>query len=180
MGEDNEINAARDGDSVDVMLAEWRSEWPELDVSSSAVMARLLRAARLVEELLATRLRRSAEMPIANVGDFDLLQALRRSGAPYALTPGQLRQALVVSSAGLTGRLKRLEGEGWIERCPSPVDGRSTLVRLTEEGRARFDRTVERHFQVERDVLSVLDPEERTVIADALRKLLLSLKQDTR
>jgi len=180
MGKDDEIKAASDGDSVDVMLAEWRSEWPELDVSSSEVVARLLRAARLLEELFATQLRRSAGMPIANVGDFDLLHALRRSGPPYAMTPGQLRRALVVSSAGLTGRLNRLEREGWIERGPSPIDGRSTLVSLTEEGRASFDRTVERHFGLERDVLSVLEPKERSVIADALRKLLVSLEQGAR
>ncbi|WP_093895268.1 MarR family winged helix-turn-helix transcriptional regulator [Streptomyces sp. Ncost-T10-10d] len=179
MSEDDVNKAVSDGDSVDAMLAEWRSEWPELDVSSSEVVGRLLRAARLLEELFATRLRRSAGMPIANVGDFDLLQALRRSGPPYALTPGQLRRALVVSSAGLTGRLNRLEREGWIERGPSPVDGRSILVGLTEEGRASFDRTVRRHFGLEQDVLSVLGPRERAAIADALRKLLVSLEQDT-
>ncbi|MFE7354135.1 MarR family winged helix-turn-helix transcriptional regulator [Streptomyces sp. NPDC057543] len=180
MGDDEETRTASDGDSVDAMLAEWRSEWPELDVSSSEVVARLLRAARLLEELFATRLRRSGGLPIANVGDFDLLQALRRSGPPYALTPGQLRRALVVSSAGLTGRLNRLEREGWIERGPSPVDGRSTLVGLTEEGRASFDHAVRRHFGLEQDVLSVLEPGERAAIADALRKLLVSLEQDTR
>ncbi|GHB66131.1 MarR family transcriptional regulator [Streptomyces viridiviolaceus] len=180
MGEDDEIDAVADGDSVDVMQAEWRSEWPELDVSSSEVVARLLRAARLLDEQIAARLRRSAGMPITNVGDFDLLQALRRSGAPYALTPGQLRRALVVSSAGLTGRLKRLEEEGWIERRPSPADGRSTLVSLTEEGRASFDRTAEQHFGWERRLLSVLGSEECTQVAGALRKLLLSLEQDAR
>lgn len=178
MGKDDDMEAAGDGDSVDAMLAEWRSEWPDLDVSSSEVTARLLRAARLMEEQLATRLRRlGADMPIANVGDFDLLQALRRSGPPYALTPGQLRRALIVSSAGLTGRLNRLEREGWIERGPSSVDGRSTVVSLTEEGRSHCDRALQRHFGTERDLLSVLEPEERAGIAAALRKLLVSLEQ---
>ncbi|GAA3475807.1 MULTISPECIES: MarR family winged helix-turn-helix transcriptional regulator [Streptomyces] len=180
MDEDDDIKAAGGADSVDTMLAEWRNEWPDLNVSSSAVVARLLRAARLLDELFANRLRRSAGMPLANVGDFDLLQALRRSGPPYALTPGQLRQALVVSSAGLTGRLNRLEREGWIARGASPVDGRSTLVGLTEKGRASFDPMVEQHFSLERDILSVLDPEERAVVADALRKILASLEQDAR
>lgn len=179
MAEDDEIQVADDGDSVDAMLAEWRSERPELDVSSSEVIARLLRAARLLEDLFASRLRHPGDMPIANVGDFDLLQALRRSGPPYTLTPGQLRQALIVSSAGITGRLNRLERECWIERGPSPADGRSTLVRLTEEGRASFDRAVEQHFSLERDVLSVLEPEERTGVADALRKLLAALEADS-
>lgn len=149
-------------------------------MSSSAVIARLLRTARLLEELFATRLRRSEGMVIAHVGDFDVLHALRRSGPPYALTPGQLRRALVVSSAGLTGRFDRLEREGWIERGPSPVDGRSTLVSLTEEGRASLDRVLEQHFALERDVLSVLEPREHAAVADALRKLLVSLEGSAR
>ncbi|EFE67757.1 MULTISPECIES: MarR family winged helix-turn-helix transcriptional regulator [Streptomyces] len=180
MRKDDETEAAADGDSVDEMLAEWRSEWTELDVSSSAVIARLLRTAQLLEELFATHLRRSGGMTVANVGDFDVLHALRRSGPPYALTPGQLRRALVVSSAGLTGRFNRLEREGWITRGPSPVDGRSTLVSLTEEGRASLDRVLEQHYDLERKVLSVLEPEERATVADALRKLLASLEGDAR
>jgi DNA-binding MarR family transcriptional regulator len=179
MAEDDEIPVADEGDSVDAMMAEWRSEWPELDVSSSAVIARLLRAAQLLEDRFTSGLRRPGGMPIANVGDFDLLQALRRSGPPYTLTPGQLRQALIVSSAGITGRLNRLEREGWIERGPSPADGRSTLVRLTDEGRANIDRALGQHFGLERDVLSVLEPEERAGVADALRKLLAALEADS-
>ncbi|WP_229834221.1 hypothetical protein [Streptomyces xantholiticus] len=46
------------------MPAEWRSEWPELDVSSSEVIARLLRAAQLLEDLFATRLRHAGDMPM--------------------------------------------------------------------------------------------------------------------
>ncbi|AYL37593.1 MarR family winged helix-turn-helix transcriptional regulator [Streptomyces fungicidicus] len=180
MREDEDAEAAVDGDSVDVMLAELRSEWAGLDVSSSEVVARLLRAAQLLEERFTAQLRRAGGMAVANVGDFDVLHALRRSGPPYALTPGQLRRALVVSSAGLTGRFNRLEREGWIERGPSPVDGRSTLVRLTEEGRTNVDRVLERHFGLERDVLSVLEPGERASVAHALRKLLMSLEDDVR
>ncbi|MBL3665300.1 MarR family transcriptional regulator [Streptomyces sp. M2CJ-2] len=180
MREDEETEAAVDGDSVDTMLAEWHSEWPELDVSSTEVIARLMRTARLLEERFVAQLRRAGGVPIANLGDFDVLHALRRSGPHHALTPGQLRQALIVSSAGLTGRFNRLEREGWIERGPSPDDGRSTLVRLTEEGRASVDRVLEAHFGLEREALSVLDPEERAAIRDSLRKLLVSLEDDAR
>ncbi|MFF0104835.1 MarR family winged helix-turn-helix transcriptional regulator [Streptomyces hirsutus] len=180
MRKDEETEAAVDGDSVDEMVGEWRSEWPELDVSSTEVIARLVRTARLLEELFVTQLRRADGGPLANLGDFDVLHALRRSGPPYALTPGQLRRALIVSSAGLTGRLNRLEREGWIERGPSPDDGRSTLVRLTEEGRARLVGVMEQHFVLERKALSVLDPEERAAVKNGLRKLLMSLEGEAR
>ncbi|AVH60635.1 MULTISPECIES: MarR family winged helix-turn-helix transcriptional regulator [Streptomyces] len=164
------------GDSVAAMLEQWGHQWPKLDVSSSAVIGRLLRAARLIEELVEDQLRRREGRAIANVGDFDLLQALRRTGPPYVLTPGQLKQALIVSSAGLSGRLNRLEREGWINRTMSPDDRRVSLVSLTEQGREDFDRRIEGHLALEQKLLSVLEPEERATVACALRKLLSSLE----
>ncbi|CAM5284399.1 hypothetical protein SHIRM173S_04301 [Streptomyces hirsutus] len=40
MRKDEEAEAAVDGDSVDETVGEWRNEWPELDVSSTEVIAR--------------------------------------------------------------------------------------------------------------------------------------------
>ncbi|MCX4513869.1 MarR family transcriptional regulator [Streptomyces sp. NBC_01619] len=164
------------GDSVDAMLAQWSRWLPELDVSSSAVIGRLLRAARLTEERFADQLRRRDGRAVANVGDFDVLQTLRRAEPPYALTPGQLRRSLLVSSAGLSGRLNRLERAGWISRTTSPDDRRCSLVSLTEQGRKDFDGLIESQLALERELLSVLEPEERAAVAAALRKLLLSLE----
>ncbi|GGT33346.1 MarR family transcriptional regulator [Streptomyces chromofuscus] len=164
------------GDSVDAMLRQSRLQWPELDVSSMAVIGRLLRAARLTEEVLADRLRRREGRTIANVGDMDLLLALRRAAPSYALTPGQLMRSLIVSSAGLSGRLNRLEREGWITRTISPEDRRSTRVSLTEQALAELDTRIEALFALERELVSVLEPDERATVARALRKLLLSLE----
>lgn len=164
------------GDSVDIMLRQWRGRSPEVDVSSGEVLARLLRTARLAEELLEDRLRRQPGRTITNVGDFDLLQTLRRAAPGNALTPGQLMQYLVVSSAGLSGRLNRLERDGWIVRTASPDDRRRSLVTLTAQGREEFDQHLESHLAVERQLLSVLSVEERAVVVSALRKLLLTLE----
>ncbi|MEV0016159.1 MarR family winged helix-turn-helix transcriptional regulator [Streptomyces tendae] len=164
------------GDSVDAMLRQWAEHRPGVDVSSSEVVARLLRAARLAEELFEARLRRQPGRTITNVGDFDLLQTLRRAAPGHALTPGQLMRHLVVSSAGLSGRLNRLERDGWIVRTASPDDRRRSLVKLTVQGREEFDRRLEDHLAVERKLLSVLDARERAVVVDALRKLLFLLE----
>lgn len=61
------------------MLRQWEERRPGVDVSSSEVLARLLRAARLAEELFEERLRHRPGRTITNVGDFDLLQTLRRA-----------------------------------------------------------------------------------------------------
>ncbi|MGW4549005.1 hypothetical protein ACWEN4_21935 [Streptomyces violaceorubidus] len=57
------------GDSVDAMLRQWEERRPGVDVSSGEVVARLLRAARLAEELFEERLRRQPGRAITNVGD---------------------------------------------------------------------------------------------------------------
>ncbi|MFF9862945.1 MarR family winged helix-turn-helix transcriptional regulator [Streptomyces tendae] len=158
------------------MLRQWEERRPGVDVSSSEVLARLLRAARLAEELFEEQLRRQPGRTITNVGDFDLLQTLRRTAPGHALTPGQLMRHLVVSSAGLSGRLNRLERDGWIVRTASPDDRRRSLVSLTVQGREEFDRRLEGHLAVERELLSVLDARERVVVVGALRKLLLALE----
>ncbi|MFK0120844.1 MarR family winged helix-turn-helix transcriptional regulator [Streptomyces sp. NPDC090994] len=167
---------AQPGDSADVLLRQWEGQPPGVDVSSSAVLARLLRAARLAEDLFVERLRRQPGPALTNVGDFDLLRTLRRAAPGNALTPGQLMRSLVISSAGLSGRLNRLERDGWIVRTASPDDRRRSLVTLTQQGRREFDRRLESHLAVERQLLSVLSPEERGAVVTALRKLLLALE----
>ncbi|MFJ4833354.1 MarR family winged helix-turn-helix transcriptional regulator [Streptomyces sp. NPDC088747] len=165
-----------EADVIDAAAREWAEAYPRLDVSPGDVLARVQRLGQLIEEAQNRRLRRRAGMVVNNVGDFDVLRALRRVGPPYALTPGRLREAMLVSGAGLSGRLKRLEQEGWITREASPDDGRSLLVRLTPEGVADLDRDLEAHYAFESDLLRSLDLDTRRQSADVLRVLLLDVE----
>jgi DNA-binding MarR family transcriptional regulator len=47
------------------------------------------------------------------------------------LTPSVLGNMLRLTSGGTTAMVQRLERAGHVEREPHPVDGRSTLLRLT-------------------------------------------------
>ena len=47
-----------------------------------------------------------------NEGDFDVLAALRRSGAPYARAAGDLADHTMITTGGLTKRVDRLVREG--------------------------------------------------------------------
>ncbi|HKP07797.1 MAG TPA: MarR family transcriptional regulator [Microbacterium sp.] len=116
------------------------------------------------------------ELPLTNRGDFDVLRTLRSSGPPYALTPRVIERGMLVSAAGLTGRLKRLEAAGWIRRTASEVDGRSVLVQLTESGLMALDRSLPGHYAFEASLLDAIDPAERAVVADVLRRLINSLE----
>jgi DNA-binding MarR family transcriptional regulator len=84
---------------------------------------------------------------------------------------------MLVSGAGLSGRLNKLAKEGWITREASPADGRSSLVRLTPEGVADLDRDLEAHYAFESDLLRALDVDRRREVAGALRALLLDLEE---
>lgn len=104
-------------------------------------------------------------------GEFDVLATLRRSGAPFTLTPTQLYEATMMSSGGMTARLDRLEKRGLIIREPNPQDRRGTLVRLTDEGRELVEAAVIPHAANETRLLEALTTDERDQLNELLRKL---------
>ena len=74
------------------------------------------------------------------IGEFDVLAALRRSGDPFVMKPTDLARVLMLSPAGMTNRVDRLEAAGWIERQNDPDDRRRTFIWLTPTGRQRLER----------------------------------------
>lgn len=107
-----------------------------------------------------------------NEGDYGVLAPLRRSGAPFELTPTELARLRMMTSGGMTAALDRLERKGLIERVPNPADRRGSLVRLTETGRDIVDAAMTRHVAVEQQLLSGLDDDEQAQLIALLRKLL--------
>jgi DNA-binding MarR family transcriptional regulator len=71
-----------------------------------------------------------------------------------------LRQVLGLTSSGTVRLLDRLAESGYIERGPGP-DGRSTTVRLTEQGRLAAQRVSQARAAVLQTALGVLTPAER-------------------
>jgi DNA-binding MarR family transcriptional regulator len=66
------------------------------------------------------------------------LAVIDGAGAP--LTPSQVSERLLVPSATLTTTFDLLERHGWIRRTPNPDDRRSTLIEITDDGRAMADQ----------------------------------------
>ena len=62
-------------------------------------------------------------------------------GPPHRLSPTRLGRGLMLSSAGVTSRIDRLERRRLVHRLPDPDDRRGVIVELTEEG-ARLDEAV--------------------------------------
>ncbi|MGH3165149.1 MAG: MarR family winged helix-turn-helix transcriptional regulator [Trebonia sp.] len=161
-------------DRIDAMLDQWRLERPDLEVSATGVLGRFARVyelgVRAVEEVFARHgLQR---------GEFDVLAALRRTGAPYTLTPSVLAEHLMLSRAGMTSRLDRLEAAGLVKRSLDAGDRRSFKVRLTPRGLDVIEAAVTEHFENQSRLLALLDPGERDTLDHLLRKLLRELDAD--
>jgi DNA-binding MarR family transcriptional regulator len=154
-------------DDVDDLVRAWRRERPDLDVAPLEVLSRVVRLARYLD-----RARRAA---FAGHGleawEFDVLAALRRTGPPYALSPGQLLTQTLVSSGTMTNRIDRLAARRLVERLPDPGDRRGVLVQLTTEGRGRVDEAMADLLRREREILIPLTERQRATLAALLRSL---------
>ncbi len=156
---------------VDVMIERWARERPDLDASSLAIVARVTRLARAIDEDAAATLR---EFNLSDV-EFQLLAAIRTAPDCRA-APRTLLQPLMVTSGGLTNRIDRLEAAGWTVRAPNPADRRGVFLELTPSGRDLVDRVTAAYLENQRELLrEALTDEERTRLAPLLRKLLDSL-----
>ncbi|MBN6056816.1 MarR family transcriptional regulator [Nonomuraea sp. RK-328] len=155
-------------DAIDVILEQWRRERPDLDLSPMGVFGRLAQAARVVEASVDEVFTRHGLRP----GEFDVLAALRRSGPPYTMIPSELSAVLMMSRAGMTNRLDRLEAAELVERSLDPADRRSFRVTLTPEGRRVIDATLTDHAANLARLASCLDPGDAETLDRILRSML--------
>ncbi len=162
------------GDHVDRLRAQWARELPDLDTEPMAILGRAFRLGNMV--------RPSIEATFAGFGldrgEFDVIATLRRSGAPYRLTPTEMYSLLMISSGGLTHRLDRLERAGLIRREKSPHDGRSVQVVLTEAGATLAETAFRTDMTSEARFLRGLDAKERTALAGLLSKLIAGVEAE--
>ncbi|MGR0320504.1 MarR family winged helix-turn-helix transcriptional regulator [Agromyces sp. ZXT2-3] len=160
------------GDHVSRIMAEWRRERPDLDVSPQGVIGRLHRLANaLTEELVAVYSRFGL-----SEGEFDVLATLRRAGAPYERTPGDLAASTMVTSGAVTKRVDRLEERGLVSRRASETDGRGRVIALTPAGRDLIDEVMTAHMTNEHRLLAAIDADERAVLERVLTRWLTAFE----
>lgn len=158
---------------MDALLAQWRTERPDLDPRPMGVIGRLSRASRLIDRQLKDHFAADTLEP----WEFDVLATLRRA-RPVArpLTAGELVASSMVTSGAITNRVDRLVARGLVTREIDLDNRRRVLIGLTDAGRALVDRAVEGHLEHERAMLSGLTEPQQDQLADLLRTLLLSLE----
>ncbi|MET7768875.1 MarR family transcriptional regulator [Nocardia sp. NPDC005366] len=162
----------RNSDPVDRITAQWRRERPDLDLEAMAILGRLGRLMMVAQgEIEAVFTAHGL-----NRGEFDVLAALRRSGQPFELNPSVLADTLMLSRAGMTGRLDRLESAGLVRRSADAADRRAIRVALTAAGRELVDTVVTDHIENETRMLAVLDAADRRELDRIVRVLLESME----
>lgn len=160
-------------DRVARIQREWARERPDVDVRPQGVIGRLHRLGAYLTEELCVVYRKYG----LGEGDFDVLAALRRAGAPFERAPGELAEHTMVTTGAMTKRVDRLERAGLVSRRTSESDGRGRVVALTSEGRALIDRAFSEHMANERRLLAALTEGEAAHLESLLIKWLAATEE---
>lgn len=155
-------------DHVERILEQWRRERADLNVAPMGLLGRLGR--------LHAHLMREVERTLAEHGlnraSFDVLATLRRAGAPYRLSAGDLLAATMVTSGTMTNRIDQLEKQKLVERIANPQDGRSVLIGLTGEGFRLVEKAVTAHVENQHRLTQSLSPQDFAALDSLLARYL--------
>ena len=163
-------------DWTDALLDRLADSHTPQEIEPYQVTARLSRIAQHV----ARRQEEAFGRFKLNRGEVGVLGALLLAGSDRKLSPTQLFKGLMLSSAGITSRLDRLERRGYIQRTRHPTDRRGVLVGLTAAGRRVLDQAVSADAAVERELVAGLSRKDRAGLVAVLRKLLTHLESTDR
>lgn len=162
-------------DWTDELLDRWTGVRPQQDMEPYQVTARISR--------IGLHIARGQEEAFGrfglNRGEVGVLGALRIAGPKQQLSPTRLFKGLMLSSAGITSRLDRLERRGYVIRRRHPDDRRGVLVELTDAGREVLDQAVRANTGGEKELIANLTKQEQKALAGLLKKMLAGLEPTT-
>ncbi len=96
-------------------------------------------------------------------------------GADQPLTPSEISERTLTSSATMTATIDALEGRGWVRRVRNPDDRRSVHVEITDEGQAVTDRFLPGIRRLDVAICAGLSSSERATMLDLLGKVLAQI-----
>jgi DNA-binding MarR family transcriptional regulator len=126
----------------------------------------LTEAVSLLQHQIEQQLRTEGDLSYVQ---FQLLARLANADGPLTMT--QLADGVVYSRSGLTYQAGLLEKAGLITRGPSPDDERATLVTITDNGRALFNRVLPGHTQVTRLLFDPLTDDDLHHLGDIMTRV---------
>jgi DNA-binding MarR family transcriptional regulator len=158
-------------DSVDRHIARWRNKAP-FDERAEAIITRI--------QLLTKHASHAKHEALAEVGlqefEFETLHRLASRGKPWRAIPSQLANELMISPAGMTGRLDTLEKAGLVRRLRSTDDRRRVDVELTELGHARWYDAMKVQGAAEEAMVEPLDHADQDTLMVLLKRMLVHVE----
>lgn len=124
-------------------------------------LSRALRAVHRDSELLF----RQYDLTAAQ---FAVLEALYHKGDQ---TIGALIESILSTSGNMTVVVRNLEQHGLVQRTENPLDRRSFLVHMTEQGAALIADVFAKHMVLVEESLSPITREEKETVIRILRRL---------
>lgn len=148
------------------MEPDFGEEYPGADARSAECFMNLVRAGDVLVAEVNRRLK----------ADFDLsatagivLAIIDGAGGP--ITPSEVAERAIVTSASVTSLLDTLERRGFLVRVRHPTDRRKLLLELTDAGRTVVDRFLPGIYQMQTRLMAPLTPKERSQLLELLAKV---------
>lgn len=133
------------------------------DSKLEAVAHQLMTVLPQINRLMAVELRQEVDES-ATMPQFRALAYLMEQ--PMTLTSLAQKRRVSLQSAGEL--VQALVARGWVVRTPDPSDRRSSILQLTDEGRANYDRVRARMQEQLVAYLALLTDAERDTVQGAL------------
>lgn len=160
-------------DFVDSLEEEWLAEDPTLPTDAIPVVARIVRLSYYIAEKVDRNL---ARFDLTR-GEFEVMAVLVRN--PHIkVTPKLLQSKILITSGGLSNRIRKLEEKKFLTRRPDAGDRRNVILYATALGREVTLAAVTSHMEVERKIVEGLRLEEKQSLAKLLKRLILVQKTE--
>ena len=111
-----------------------------------------------------------------HVSHFSILNHLSRRN--FDETPVMLADAFQVTKGTMTHSLQVLEKRGFVRLEPNAADGRSKIVRITDEGRAFRNEAIASLAPAVGQLTGLLDPDRLSALLPELTRLRMLLDEN--
>lgn len=158
-------------DIIDHIVESWSKQLPDTDFSSTLLIGRILNLSSYM-----TRRENQILAPFGiDVGQFNVLAALKRAGEPYTLSIKEIGEMSIVSPSALTNRISQLEKLELLKRKMNAHDRRKIDVLLSQKGLDLVTEAIDLILEAEKEFIQALSKEEKDQVEQILKKLLLHI-----
>lgn len=156
---------------IEAFVENWAKERPDVDTSAKGVVY----AIHFAQKALLQNAEKALREFGIRFGEYQLLACMRRDGAPYSKTPGDLSRLLGLTSGGVSQILRKLDDKGLVTRDPLESDQRQVIVTLTSKGLALVEQAFEKITERENVAMSSVSEEQKQQLRESLEILLSRL-----